>query len=59
LRLNLLQAVEGLRSKTTDIQESVPLMGVVFVLLGAIFLGVRCVSSVAEENGGIPGTTCS
>jgi ABC-type Na+ efflux pump permease subunit len=43
-------AFEQLWARKKEIKESVPLMGLVFVLLANVLVGVRCGTSVAEEK---------
>jgi ABC-type transport system involved in multi-copper enzyme maturation permease subunit len=43
-------AVANLRLRRDAIKESVPLMGLVFVLAANLLIGVRCGTSVAEEK---------
>jgi ABC-type transport system involved in multi-copper enzyme maturation permease subunit len=50
LRIDLVQAFEELRWRGNKIDECVPLMGLVFILLANLLVGVRCGTSVAEEK---------
>src|SRR5882724_2425611 len=49
-RFDLAAAFAGVRSRAHDYQEAPALMGIVFVLLGCLALGVRCGTSVPEEK---------
>jgi ABC-type transport system involved in multi-copper enzyme maturation permease subunit len=50
LKIHLVQAFEQLRWRRNEITEFVPLMGLVFILLANLLVGVRCGTSVAEEK---------
>jgi hypothetical protein len=50
LRIDLVQALLHLQAEKIAIAESVPLLGVVFILLANLLVGVRCGTSVAEEK---------
>lgn len=50
LRIDLVEAFHLLRRNGSEIQTSVPLMGLVFILLANLLVGVRCGTSVAEEK---------
>jgi hypothetical protein len=49
-KIDLVGAFESLGRNRTEIKESVTLMGLVFILLANLLLGVRCGTSVAEEK---------
>ena len=50
VQINLGQAFEKLWLQKNKIKEFVPLMGLVFILLANVLIGVRCGTSVAEEK---------
>jgi ABC-type transport system involved in multi-copper enzyme maturation permease subunit len=50
LRMEFVQAFDELRWRGNKIDECVPLMGLVFILLANLVVGVRCGTSVAEEK---------
>jgi ABC-type transport system involved in multi-copper enzyme maturation permease subunit len=50
VRIELDRAFTSLWEKKSQIKEFVPLMGLVFVLLVNLLIGVRCGTSVAEEK---------
>lgn len=49
-KFDVVQAFEILQMKRNDIGGSVVLMGLVFILLANLLVGVRCGTSVAEEK---------
>jgi hypothetical protein len=49
-QIDLVQAFEKLGARQREIKEYVPLMGMVFILLANLLVGVRCWTSVAEEK---------
>jgi ABC-2 family transporter protein len=50
LRIDLVEALEKLLANKDRIADGTPLMGLVFILLACLLIGVRCGTSVAEEK---------
>ena len=50
MEFDVAQAFANLRAHKNDIAGHVPLMGLVFILLASLLIGVRCGTSVAEEK---------
>lgn len=50
LQFDFVYAFDMLWSQREKIREAMPLLGLIFILLGEILIGVRCATSVAEEK---------
>jgi ABC-type transport system involved in multi-copper enzyme maturation permease subunit len=50
LKIDLVGAYENLLTNKNEITNVMPLMGLVFILLACLLIGVRCGTSVAEEK---------
>ena len=49
-QFDLIHAFGMLRAQEDKIRAALPLLGLIFILLGEILIGVRCGTSVAEEK---------